>query len=371
MRDGLADTIRQAMDRSDIVFLGGGLGPTEDDLTKETVAEVLGRKLVEDVHSRERIAEFFRRIGKEPTENNWKQAQVIEDCIVLDNANGSAPGIIVEDEKATLILLPGPPIEMIPMFETHVFPYLREKEPDVIVSKMLKICGVGESSVENDVKDLIHQYTNPTIATYAKTGEVHIRVTAKAETEAEAKKLLKPVVRELKCRFCNKIYSTDENVELEDVVVALLKEQNLSITTVESCTGGLLAGRLVNVPGVSDVFKQGYVTYSNKAKRKLVGVKKDTLSVNGAVSEKTAKEMAKGAMMMTGSDIAVSVTGIAGPDGGSEEKPVGLVYIACNFKGKVTVKKCQFSGGRRKVRESSVAAALVLLRDCLLENIKL
>ena len=367
----LADTIRQAMDRSDIVFLGGGLGPTEDDLTKETVAEVLGRKLVEDVHSRERIAEFFRRIGKEPTENNWKQAQVIEDCIVLDNANGSAPGIIVEDEKATLILLPGPPIEMIPMFETHVFPYLREKEPDVIVSKMLKICGVGESSVENDVKDLIHQYTNPTIATYAKTGEVHIRVTAKAETEAEAKKLLKPVVRELKCRFCNKIYSTDDNVELEDVVVALLKEQNLSITTVESCTGGLLAGRLVNVPGVSDVFKQGYVTYSNKAKRKLVGVKKDTLSVNGAVSEKTAKEMAKGAMMMTGSDIAVSVTGIAGPDGGSEEKPVGLVYIACNFKGKVTVKKCQFSGGRRKVRESSVAAALVLLRDCLLENIKL
>ncbi len=196
-------------------------------------------------------------------------------------------------------------------------------------------------------------------------------MTAKAETEAEAKKLLKPVVRELKCRFCNKIYSTDENVELEDVVVALLKEQNLSITTVESCTGGLLAGRLVNVPGVSDVFKQGYVTYSNKAKRKLVGVKKDTLSVNGAVSEKTAKEMAKGAMMMTGSDIAVSVTGIAGPDGGSEEKPVGLVYIACNFKGKVTVKKCQFSGGRRKVRESSVAAALVLLRDCLLENIKL
>ncbi len=370
-QERLAGTIRQAMERSDVLFLGGGLGPTEDDLTKETVAQVTGRNLVEDKHTRERIAEYFRRIGKEPTENNWKQAMVPENSIVLDNANGTAPGIIVEEGGRTLILLPGPPMEMIPLFETYVFPYLREKEPDVIVSKMLKICGVGESSVEEQVRDLIHQYTNPTIATYAKTGEVHIRVTAKAETEGDARKLLKPVVRELKYRFGKNIYTTDEDKELEDIIVDLLKEQNLSITTVESCTGGLLSGRLVNVPGVSDIFKQGFVTYSNKAKRKLLGVKKDTLSVNGAVSEKTAKEMAKGAMMMTGADVALSVTGIAGPDGGSAEKPVGLVYIACNLKGKTTVRELHLSGSRKKIRESAVSAALVLLRDCILENFKL
>ena len=367
----LESTLKLALERSDVIFLGGGLGPTEDDLTKETVSELLGRRLVEDTHTRDRIAEFFARIGKAPTENNWKQALVPEDAIVLDNANGSAPGIILEEKGKTLILLPGPPMEMIPLFETHVFPYLREKEPDVILSKMLKICGIGESRVEMELKDLIHEYQNPTIATYAKTGEVHVRVTAKAGTESEAKKLLKPVVRELKVRFGRNIYTTDENQELEDVIVDLLKEQNLSITTVESCTGGLLAGRLVNVPGVSDIFKQGYVTYSNKAKRKLVGVKKDTLSANGAVSEKTAKEMAKGAMLMTGSDIAVAVTGIAGPDGGSPEKPVGLVYIACNFRGKTVVQEYHFSGNRKKIRESSVTAALVLLRECILENIRL
>lgn len=370
-KERLSETLKLAMSRSDVIFLGGGLGPTEDDLTKETVAEVLGRNLVEDVHSKEQIAEFFRRIDREPTENNWKQALVIEDAVVLDNANGTAPGIIVEDNGRTLILLPGPPGEMIPMFETHVFSYLRNKQPEVIVSRMLKLCGAGESSVEMEVKDLIHEYTNPTIATYAKTGEVHIRVTAKAETEGEAEKRMEPVIQELKSRFGRNIYTTDEKKELEDVIVELLKERDLSVTTVESCTGGLLAGRLVNVPGVSDVFKQGFVTYSNKAKRKLVGVKKATLLAHGAVSEKTAKEMAKGAILMTGADVAVSVTGIAGPDGGNEEKPVGLVYIACNVKGNMTVREFHFSGNRKKVREATVAAALVLLRDCVLENFKL
>ncbi len=367
----LTETIRLALSRSDVVFLGGGLGPTEDDLTKETAAKLFSHELVEDEHTKRRIAAYFERIGKEATENNWKQALVPEQAIILDNENGSAPGLIMEEGKKTLILLPGPPMEMIPMFESSVFPYLSDRVGEVILSKVLKICGIGESSVEQELRDLIHETDNPTIATYAKTGEVTVRVTARAKTESEAKRLIKPYVRQMKCRFGKNIYSTDENAQLEDVVVGLMRQQNLTLTTVESCTGGLLAGRLVNVPGVSDIFKQGYVTYSNKAKRKLVGVKKDTLAANGAVSEKTAREMAKGALLRTGSDMAVSITGIAGPEGGTQEKPVGLVYIACSLKGKVTVRKCQFFGSRKKIRECSVSAALVLMRDCILENFEL
>ncbi len=367
----LAATIRLALGRSDVVFLGGGLGPTEDDLTKETAAKLFGHALVEDEHTRKRIAAYFERIGREATENNWKQALVPEQAIILDNENGSAPGLIMEEGEKTLILLPGPPMEMIPMFQGGVFPYLSDKVGEAIVSKVLKICQVGESRVEQELKDLIHGCENPTIATYAKTGEVTVRVTARAKTESEAKKLIKPYVRQIKFRFGRNIYTTDEQVELEDAVAALLKQQNLTFTTVESCTGGLLAGRLVNVPGISGVFKQGYVTYSNKAKRRLVGVKKDTLTANGAVSEKTAREMAKGAALRAGCDMAVAVTGIAGPDGGTPEKPVGLVYIACSLRGKVTVRKCQFFGSRRKIRESAVSAALALMRDCILENFEL
>ena len=217
------------------------------------------------------------------------------------------------------------------------------------------------------VKDLIDTQTNPTIATYAKTGEVHIRVTAAAEDKKAAMKLIKPVVKELKNRFGNNIYSTEQDVTLEKAVVDLLQANDLTVTCVESCTGGLLSARLINVPGVSDIYKSGVITYSNKSKRRFVGVKKTTLQRYGAVSEQTAEEMAKGAVLLTKADVSVAVTGIAGPDGGTEEKPVGLVYIACNVKGKVTVKKYRFSGNRTKVRESAVSAALVLMRDCILE----
>ena len=218
------------------------------------------------------------------------------------------------------------------------------------------------------IADLIAAQSNPTIATYAKTGEVHLRVTARADNEDAAELLMKPILKELRVRFGDHIYTMDERVTLEDAVAALLREQELTVTTVESCTGGLLAGRLVNVPGVSEVFKQGFVTYSNKAKRKLVGVKKTTLKEFGAVSDRTAREMAKGAILMTGSDAAVAVTGIAGPDGGSEEKPVGLVYIAAAVRGQTYVQECHFTGDRAKIRESSVAAALTLLRRGILET---
>lgn len=369
--DRLEETLRLALGRSDVVILGGGLGPTQDDLTKEVAARVLGKKLVEDPHSRELIQRFFDTRGiKEITENNWKQALVPEGAIVVDNDNGTAPGLILEEGEKIVILLPGPPGEMKPMFEKDIFPYLNKKQPEVIVSEMIKICGMGESKVESMIRDLIEKQSNPTIATYAKIGEVHLRLTAKAADEAAAKKLMKPVIRELKVRFGGHIYTTDEMVTLEESVVGLLKEQQLTLTTVESCTGGLFTGRLVNVQGASEVLKQGFITYSNKAKRKLIGVKKLTLKEFGAVSDKTAKEMAKGAILTTGSDVAVSITGIAGPDGGTKEKPVGLVYIAVSVKGAMQVEEYHFTGNRMKIRESAVTAALTLLRTSILETIK-
>ena len=369
----LEETLRLALKRADVVILTGGLGPTKDDLTKEVAAGIFGRTLEEDLQWKACIADFFEKRGVKKddiTENNWKQALVPERAIIVDNKNGTAPGLIMEEEGKIMILLPGPPVEMIPMFQESIVPYLRNKQPEVIVSEMVKLCGIGESKAESMIADLIDQQTNPTIAPYAKTGEVHLRVTAKAANEESAKELIKPVVKELKKRFGVHVFTTKENVTLEESVVDLLKKHELTVSTVESCTGGLLSGRLVNVPGVSDVFKQGFITYSNKAKRKLVNVKKTTLKEVGAVSEKTAKEMARGGLFATGSDVAVAITGIAGPDGGTEEKPVGLVYIGVAVEESVWVQKYHFTGNRRKIRESAVAAALTQLRMSILEHTK-
>lgn len=358
--------LKTAMERSDIVILSGGLGPTEDDLTKETAAEVCGRTLVVHEQSRKRIGQFFADRGMEPTDNNWKQAMVPEGALVLENHNGTAPGMILETEGARVILLPGPPGELMPMFEESVVPYLAMLTSQVIYSRTVKICGVGESKAETMVKDLIAKQSNPTIATYAKTGEVHIRVTANAGDQKTAVKLIKPVVKELKNRFGNHIYTTDEETTLEKSVADLALANKLTITCAESCTGGMLSARLINVPGISESYKSGVVTYSNKAKRRLLGVKKSTLRKHGAVSEKTAEEMAKGAAVMFKADVAVAITGIAGPDGGTDAKPVGLVYIACHVKGKVTVREYRFSGNRIKIRESAVSAALAQMRECIL-----
>ena len=365
----LAGILRTGLERADILVLSGGLGPAQDDLTKETAAQVCGRKLTEDARSLSRIEEYFRERGLKMTDNNRKQALVPEGALVVDNDNGTAPGLILEKDGKRIILLPGPPNELIPMFEKKIAPYLLSLDPDgpsVIYSRTVKICGLGESGVEAMITDL-EALSNPTVAPYAKTGEVHLRVTARAAEEKEAKKLVKPVVKELERRFGRSVYTTKNEVTLEDAVVKLLKKYGLTVSTVESCTGGLAAGRLVNVPGVSDVFKTGFITYSNKAKRKLVGVKKETLERYGAVSPETAREMALGAAKASGADVTVSVTGIAGPDGGSEEKPVGLVYMACFVCGNVWVERFQFKGNRAKIRESSVAAALTLMRSCILE----
>lgn len=366
-RERLKDTFLAAWNRSDCVFLSGGLGPTEDDLTKETVAEALGLPLETDKKAMQMIREFFAKHGYEMPKINEKQALIPEGSIVLYNENGTAPGMIIEKDGKIAVLLPGPGNEFCPMFLSSVKPYLEKKSGCVIISKTVKMCGIGEGMVAEKISDLIEKGVNPTVATYAKVGEVHVRITAKAENEKDAGKLIKPVVRELKNRFGDHIYTTDDETTLEKAVVELLVANHLTVSTVESCTGGLVAGRLINVPGVSEVLKLSYITYSNKAKRKLLGIKKGILQKYTAVSPQVCEEMLKGASLINKADVVVSVTGLAGPDGGTEDTPVGTVYIGCSVKGKITVKKFIFTGNRAKIRENAVAHALILLRRCVLE----
>lgn len=364
----LAEALRTALGRADVVILSGGLGPTEDDLTRETCAKVMEMPLEPDEHTKERIREYFKNSTyQEIPASNWRQAMVPGGALVLDNENGTAPGLILEKDGKCAILLPGPPGELIPMFEEKVFPYLQKKQPELLISQMVKICGVGESKVESDLLDLIDAQTNPTIATYAKVGEVHLRVTARAASCEEGEKLLHPVVKEIRKRFGTAVYTTREDETLEMAVVRLLKKYELTVTTAESCTGGMLAARIVNVAGASEVFRQGFVTYSNKAKRRLLDVNKSTLKKYGAVSRETVKEMATGGVFASDADACVAVTGIAGPDS-EEDKPVGLVYIGCCMKDKVEVEKYLFKGNRQKVREQAVVKGLDLLRRCILES---
>lgn len=367
----MEEAIRQAIERADIVILTGGLGPTKDDLTKEVTAKVFGRKLYMDEHSKARIQDYFEKIkSKKVTENNWKQALVPEGAIVIDNLNGTAPGLILEDKERgkAAILIPGPPNEMKPMFEHDIAPYLNKKQPEGIYSQMVKVCGIGESRAETMVADLMDAQTNPTLAPYAKTGEVHFRVTARACSEEAAEKLMEPMIEEMKKRFGDAVYTTEENVTLEESVIRLLEEKKMTVTTAESCTGGKLSGRLLNVSGASGVYNEGYITYANASKEKILGVKHETLETYGAVSEQTAAEMALGAAKAAGADAALSVTGIAGPGGGTAEKPVGLVYIGCAVNGEVTVREYRFTGNREKNRDYAVARAITLLREELLKR---
>lgn len=367
----MEEAIRQAIERANIVILTGGLGPTKDDLTKEVTAKVFGRKLYMDEHSKARIQDYFEKIkSKKVTENNWKQALVPEGAIVIDNLNGTAPGLILEDKERgkAAILIPGPPNEMKPMFEHDIAPYLNKKQPEGIYSHMVKVCGIGESRAETMVADLMDAQTNPTLAPYAKTGEVHFRVTARACSEEAAEKLMEPMIEEMKKRFGDAVYTTEENVTLEESVIRLLEEKKMTVTTAESCTGGKLSGRLLNVAGASSVYNEGYITYANASKEKILGVKHETLETYGAVSEQTAAEMALGAAKAAGADAALSVTGIAGPGGGTAEKPVGLVYIGCAVNGEVTVREYRFTGNREKNRDYAVARAITLLREELLKR---
>jgi nicotinamide-nucleotide amidase len=363
----MEQSFRQAFERSDVVILTGGLGPTEDDITREVCAKVMGLPLSLHEPSRKRIEEYFVRTGRgQITDNNWRQAMVPEGAIVLDNDNGTAPGLIMEKDGACAILLPGPPNELVPLFEEKVEPWLKARCGETICSEMVKLCGIGESRAETMIRDLIDAQTNPTIATYAKTSECDIRVTARAADEAQAKQLIRPVVDELYARFGDHIFTTDEKESLEDVVVAELRRQNLTVTTAESCTGGLAAARLINVSGASEVIKSGFITYCDEAKAKMLHVPTELLEQYTAVSSQVAEQMAIGGAQAAGADACLSVTGIAGPDGGTEEKPVGLVYVGCYLKGKTVVRELRLKGNREKIRQQAVMQALDLLRRCLL-----
>lgn len=369
----LGQALLVALERSDILILTGGLGPTTDDITKETLAKVLDRELYMDEHTRERIGSYLNRIKSSSsalsniTENNWRQALTIEESIVIDNEFGTAPGYIIEHNKKIIILLPGPPSEMIPMFKNDIMPYLRKYQDKIIVTRMVKICGIGESVAETMIMDLIKDQKNPTIAPYAMGGELHFRITAEAENAEEGIKLINPIIDEIKSRFGINVFTTDEDEKLEDIVVKLLINHNLTLSIAESCTGGLLAGRIVNVSGASSAFMEGFITYSNNAKIKYLGVSQRTLDIHGAVSEYTAKEMAIGAIKTSECDVSLAVTGIAGPDGGTPDKPVGLVYISSYIDGRTFVIERHFKGSREKIREHTVVAALDLLRRSILE----
>lgn len=359
----LLKTLEESLNRSDIVICTGGLGPTEDDITKEVCAKYFGYELELHKPSLDAMIERFKHMNRVPTKNNEKQAYFPKEAYILKNDNGTAPGCIMEKEGKMIVVLPGPPREMESMFENYVKPYLSKLTDDVIESEVLRIIGVGESKVENDILDIIDSQTNPTIATYAKGYECTLRITAKAKSVEEAKELIKPMSDEMKRRFGQSLYATGET-SIEEVVSKMLVENNLKIAVAESCTGGMVSASLINYPGISSVFMEGCVTYSNEAKMKSLGVKKETLDVYGAVSDKCAKEMACGVAARYNTNIGIATTGIAGPDGGTDEKPVGLVYFGIYINGKVISKKYVFNGDRQGVRER---ATRTILNDLRLE----
>ena len=357
----------EAYNRSDIIITTGGLGPTEDDLTKEVAAKYFNKKLLPDEESIKKIKGYFKFRERKMTENNLKQGLIPEEAIIINNNNGTAPGVIIEENNKIMIILPGPPKEMKPMFEETVKPYLQKKADSVLVSKMIKILGIGESAVADEFKDLMDAQTNPTIAPYAKEVGVMLRVTAKAETQEAAIKLIAPIEEEIKKRLGDNVYAT-EDIEIEEVVAKLLIEKKLTISTAESCTGGMIASTLINYPGISEVLLEGAVTYSNEAKHNRLGVKNETLDKYGAVSEETAREMAIGIAKTAGTDVSIVTTGIAGPGGGTEEKPVGLVYVGVYVQGEVTIQKCIFNGNRSRVRLQATITGLDMLRRILIKK---
>lgn len=365
--DRLLKTIDEALKRSDMVITTGGLGPTGDDLTKETACKYFGMKMELHEESLKALKIYFKRLNREITENNMKQVYFPKEAKVLPNPNGTAPGAILEKDNKIIVILPGPPREMKPMFINHVKNYLAPKGKGMIISKVLRILGIGESYAAEKLKDIIDGTENPTVAPYAKEEDILFRITAKANSKEEGLKLIEPVKKQIIDRLGIDVYGEDDE-KIEEVVSKLLIDRNIKISTAESCTGGMIASRLIGVPGVSEVFLEGAVTYSNEAKMRTLNVKEETLKKFGAVSPETAMEMAEGIAKRTGSDISVVTTGIAGPGGGTEDKPVGLVYFGLYYKEKTYTYRYVFNGDRNKVRLKAAVTALDLVRRHILQD---
>ena len=339
--DRLFELLAQSAKRSDIIILSGGLGPTPDDITKEVACEFFEKELVLHEESLQRMSAYFTAKGIEMPETNKKQAMLPKDCVVFQNNNGTAPGLAMEKDGKHILLLPGPPRELKPMFYESAVPYLKKFSDKVIISHNIRTFGIGESAMSEIVTDLLDS-SNPTVAPYAKDGEALLRVTAMADNEDEAEKLCTPMIAEIRERLSGYIYGIDVNC-IEEAVVPMLIEKNLKLATAESCTGGLIGKRITNVSGASKVFDCGIISYSNEIKHRILGVSEEALQKYGAVSAEVAKQMAKGALTVSGADIAVSVTGIAGPNSDGTSKPVGLSYIALADKDNVWVKELNTS----------------------------
>lgn len=360
-RERLLAQLKEAADRSDIIILSGGLGPTPDDLTKEVCCEFFGKKMFLHEPTVEKIKTYFSTKGMKMAQNNLKQAMLPKDCVIFPNDNGTAPGMAIEKDGVHILVLPGPPRELKPMFRNCAVPYLMQFSDRIIVSHNIRTFGIGESLMAERVNDLFDA-ENPTVAPYAKDGEALLRVTAMARTKEEAENLCKPVINEIKNRLDGFVYGVDYTC-IEEAVIEKLKEKHMKVATAESCTGGLIAKRITDVPGASEVFDCGIISYANEIKHRVLGVSEDDLNKYGAVSEPVARQMAQGALKVSGADIAVSVTGIAGPDSDSTNKPVGLVYIGLADRDNVWVRELRTSRKDRSYnRYVSASNALNMIR---------
>ncbi len=360
----LVATLRLAASRAEVIICTGGLGPTADDITAAGIADAFDAPLEMNAEAKGMVEAIFQRIGRPLTDKQYKQAMMPRGARVVPNPVGTAPGFILSKDGTTVVALPGPPQEMHPMWRETVADTLRRLSGEVIFSRTLRFAGIGESMLETQLEDLMQQ-ANPTVAPYAKLAEVHIRLTARAATEAEALRLIAPVEEEIRRRVGQHLFGIDEET-IELVVGRILREQAFTLAVAESCTGGLLGGRITGVAGSSHYFLGGIIAYRNDLKESLLDVSSDTLRIHGAVSEEAAREMADGVMRATGASFGLSVTGIAGPEGGTTEKPVGLVYIGVASREGARAFRYTMWGDRATIRARAVQEALVRLRNVLI-----
>ena len=362
----LESAIRGALGRADLVIATGGLGPTEDDLTREAAAAALGRPIRRDQEILDALKARFARYLRHMAAVNEKQADVIEGATVLPNARGTAPGQRLEQEGRLLFLLPGPPGEMMPMFTEQVLPAVRERAGGAVLrTRVVRIAAMAESDVEQAVAPVYKTFTNPRTTILGAAGQVELHLVAEGGSEAEAEERIEALAAGIRRALPDRIFSEDGR-ELPEVVAGLLRSRKLKLALAESCTGGLLAARLTEVPGASNFFERAFVTYSNRSKVEELGVDAGLLERFGAVSDEVAAAMAAGARRAAGTDIGVGITGIAGPDGGTPEKPVGLVYVALDGAAGNRVRRAVFPGARERVRYQAAQVALEMLRRGLL-----
>ena len=362
LKTALADAFEgHGRPAADLVILSGGLGPTYDDLTKETVAAYFGRTMEMHEESLTRIREYFERTGRVMTPNNQKQAMMPIGCTVFPNDYGTAPALAVGDDTHTAIMLPGPPTELEPIFREQVTPFLRRYTEGVLISRNIHIMGLGESAVEEILHDLMVTAENPTVAPYCKSGEVRLRITARAEDDTAAAALCDTLVDEIKQhpQIAPHVYGVDCD-NAETALVQLFSARGLTVATAESCTGGMMGQRITAIPGASAVYLGGCVTYTNQMKMQLLGVSPATLSVHTEVSAEVAAEMAAGIRERLGADVGLSTTGFAGPTGGTEENPVGTVFIGIATKEGVTTHRLYYrQKSRDYVREAAASRAML------------